>query len=254
MTGGEDPADAAALDDLRLQVAELRRALAEIGGGGVDALVVGDPADPAIYTLTPAERPYRFIVERMGEGALTVSEHGVVLYANPRMGDFLGAPADAMAGRDIVDFVPVDQLPELTRLLGDTGESTRRAELVLPGADDVDVPYLVTATDIVGDDLRLRCLVFTDLTMQKLIEQQVAQEAARTERQQVAVEVNDTIVQGLVAAEMALDLDHHDLARRVIARTSDHARQWIGALTGAESIQPGTAVRSHPARAGEETP
>lgn len=251
--GGLDD-DPTALEELRQQVTELRRALAEIGGGGVDALVVGDPADPAIYTLTPADRPYRFIVERMGEGALTVSEHGVVLYANPRMSEFLGTTAEAMVGRDIVDFVPVDQLPALTRLLGGTLESTRRAELVLPGAAGVDVPYLVTATDTVGDDVRLRCLVFTDLTMQKLVEHQVAEEAARAERQQVAIEVNDTIVQGLVAAEMALDLDHHDLARQVIARTSDHARQWIGALAGAHAVQPGTAVRSHPARAGEATP
>lgn len=249
-----DPGDPAVLDELRQQVTDLRRALAEIGGGGVDALVVGDPADPAIYTLAAAERPYRFIVERMGEGALTVSEHGVVLYANPRMADFLGTPADAMVGRDIVDFVPVDQLPALTHLLGDTAESTRRAELVLPGTAGADVPYLVTATDIVGDDLRLRCLVFTDLTMQKLVERQVAEEAARAERQQVAIEVNDTIVQGLVAAEMALDLEDHDLARQVVARTSDHARQWIGALAGDGSLGPGTAVRSHPARVGEATP
>ena len=44
--------------------------------------------------------------------------------------------------------------------------------------------------------------------------------------------MNDTIVQGLVTAEMALDLDQHDYARAVIASTSEQARDWIGELAG----------------------
>lgn len=253
MTEGDD--DALALDELRTLVTDLRRALAEVGGGGVDALVVGDVADPEVYTLASADRPYRALVESMGEGALTVSEQGVVLYANPRIAADLGITPDAMVGRDLVEFVPVDQLPQLTRVLGDTEEPTRRAEITLPSRDDGgSTTYLVTATDVQDGDLRLRCVVLTDLTMQKLVEQQVAQQAARTERQQVAVEVNDTIVQGLVAAEMALDLGQVDFARSVVGRTSEHARQWIGRLSSDGHLEAGAALRSHPARAGEETP
>ncbi len=251
--------DDTALESLQRQVTELRRALAEIAGGGVDALVVGDPLEPSVYTLAPADRTYRVIVDSMGEGAVTVSERGVVLYANPRVAGVLGATPESMIGRDVVDFVPLDQLAELTRVLTDVGETTRRAEIMLPDPEGRPVPYLVTVTDIDagdidGDGLRLRCAVFTDLTMQKLVERQAAQEAARKERQQVAIEVNDTIVQGLVAAEMAMDLDQFDFARRVIARTSDHARQWIGALAGDGRLEPGAAVRSNPARTGEATP
>jgi signal transduction histidine kinase len=59
----------------------------------------------------------------------------------------------------------------------------------------------------------VRCLVFTDLTMNKRIEQQIAQDSMQLERQRVAREVNDTIVQGLVTAEMALDFGLLDQAR-----------------------------------------
>lgn len=250
---GED-VTSGALEELRAQVGELQRALQEIGGSGVDALVVADPDDdtrPHVYTLAATDRPYRLILERMGEGAMTVSEGGVVLYANPRVGAILGHRAEEMVGRDLIDFVPVEELPALTRLVGDTREETRREELSLPREDGTTVPYLATATQVEADGVVLRCLVFTDLSMQRQLEDQKAERAARAERQQVAIEVNDTIVQGLVAAEMALDLGQHDFARSVVARTADHARQWIGRLVTDVGA---SALRSGPAQPGREHP
>ena len=69
----------------------------------------------------------------------------------------------------------------------------------------------MSSTDIDLDGVLVRCLVLTDLTMQKLVEKQMAADVAQVERQRVAAEVNDTIVQGLVAAEMALDLGQVEL-------------------------------------------
>ena len=60
-------------------------------------------------------------------------------------------------------------------------------------------------------------------------------------------EVNDTIVQGLVTAEMALDLEEYDYARGVIAHTSEQARAWIGELAEGRELLPGMAVRRRPA-------
>ncbi|KQT91566.1 hypothetical protein ASG49_11155 [Marmoricola sp. Leaf446] len=257
--GGElrwprDDDDSVALAQLQEQVAMLQRTLNAIGGGsGIDAVVLGEGHDEQVYTLTSADRPYRVIVENMGEGAMTVSEHGVVLYANPQVASFLGVDRDGMAGRDVADYVSVDQLPVLASLLTSTEQPTRRAELTLPTAQG-ELPCLVAATDLDVDGVLVRCLVFTDLTMQKLVEQQVAADSARAERTLVAAEVNDTIVQGLVAAEMALDLGQTDFARSIVARTSSHARHWIGELAGGESVEPGTAVRTGPARSGSENP
>jgi PAS domain S-box-containing protein len=264
MTADPDPQGASAprdLDDdtvalglLQQQIHTLQQTLDAIGGGsGIDAVVLGEGQDEQVYTLTSADRPYRVIVENMGEGAMTVSEHGVILYANPQVASFLGVDPQSMAGRDVADFVSVDQLPTLTTLMTTGDQSTRRAELVLPTAEG-DLPCLVAATDLDVDGVLVRCLVFTDLTMQKLVEQQVAADSARAERMLVAAEVNDTIVQGLVAAEMALDLGQTDFARSIVARTSNHARHWIGELAGGESVEPGSAVRTGPARIGSENP
>ena len=248
---GDDTPD---LEELVQRVTYLQQALAAIGGGGVDAVVIGGPEEEQLYTLTSADRPYRVIVENMGEGALTVSANGVILYVNPTLSDFLGVRSGSMVGRDITEYVDLDQQPVLVSLLADHTEGTRRAELRLHKNDGTTVPFLVAATDLHLEGVLVRCLVLTDLSMQKKIEQQVALDAARTERQEVAREVNDTIVQGLVAAEMALDLGQTELARSLISRTSNHARHWIGELAGGDQLEPGSALRSGPADADAGTP
>jgi PAS domain S-box-containing protein len=243
------------LTELRRQIAYLQETLGAISSGGVDAVVMGNPEQEQVYTLTSADRPYRVIVERMGEGAATVSARGVILFANPQLAHFLGINRDSMIGRDITDYVGESQQQDLAHLLVTEATETRRSELTLASSRaGAEVPVLVAATALDLDGVLVRCLVFTDLTMQKQVEQQLAEEAAQAERQRVAREVNDTIVQGLVTAEMALDLERYEDARRAIASTSSQARRWIGELAVDHQVQPGTAVREAPARSEPGVP
>jgi signal transduction histidine kinase len=75
-----------------------------------------------------------------------------------------------------------------------------------------------------------------------------AQDRVRRERTRLAREVNDTIVQALVAAETALDLQLPGQARHSIGEASQQARDWIGELYGEEEVFPGAAVRREPAK------
>ncbi len=242
------------LADLVEQIAYLQEALTAISNGGVDAVVLGAPENEQVYTLTNADRPYRVIVERMGEGAATVSERGVVLFANPRLAQFIGIERDTMVGRDITDYVGQEHQAALRELLEAQATETRRTELTIAATDGDHVPVLVASTALDLEGVVVRCLVFTDLTMQKQVERQLAEDAAQAERQRVAREVNDTIVQGLVTAEMALDLERYAEARAAIASTSGQARRWIGELAVDHQVQPGTAVRRTPAQTEPEAP
>ena len=236
------------LDRLRQHVAYLEEVVHAIGSGGVDGVVVGVPGQESVYTLSSADRPYRVIVESMGEGAVTVSDSGVILFANSQLAAFLGVERDSMIGHDITAYVDESQRDALTRLLSaPLGSPTRRGELELSGSGRHGVPFLVAATDLEIDEVHVRCLVLTDLSVQKAMERQLAAQAADLERQHLVREVNDTIVQGLVTAEMALDLEEYDYARGVIAHTSEQARAWIGELAEGRVLLPGMAVRRRPA-------
>lgn len=250
----EEPLDPSEpnLDELVRQITYLQEALTAISSGGVDAVVLGAPENEQVYTLTNADRPYRVIVEKMGEGAATVSESGVILFANPRLAQFVGIDRDSLVGHDITEYVDKEQRNALAKLLDTKASETRRAELAISAIDGSHVPVVVAATALDLEGVLVRCLVFTDLTMRKRAEHQVAADAAQAERQRVAREVNDTIVQGLVTAEMAIDLERFEDARRAISSTSSKARRWIGELAVDHQIQPGTAVRHAPARSEPE--
>ena len=91
MTSPPETTAADELGRLRTQIQDLDRALTAIRAGDVDAVVLGGPQGHQLYTLVSADRPYRVIVEEMGDGAVTVSERGIILYANQRLAELVGA-------------------------------------------------------------------------------------------------------------------------------------------------------------------
>jgi signal transduction histidine kinase len=71
------------------------------------------------------------------------------------------------------------------------------------------------------------------------------------EKQRQALEINDNIVQGLVTAKLALELDQRELSREALEHSLNAARQIITDLLGEEGTEqrlgPGDLVRSKPA-------
>ena len=64
--------------------------------GDVDAVVVMRALEgPQVILLHGAEEPYRVLVERMSDGALTAGPDGVILYVNDRLCELTGYPSVA---------------------------------------------------------------------------------------------------------------------------------------------------------------
>jgi len=157
------PADE--LAGLRSQILELDRALTAIRAGDVDAVVLGGPQGHQLYTLVSADRPYRVIVEGMGDGAVTVSERGIILYANLRLADLIETDRAALLGRDVTELVDASAANMLSSLLATTAPgTTHQAELDLVRAEGPAVPVLASVTGLDIEGVIVRCLVVTDLT------------------------------------------------------------------------------------------
>jgi len=160
-------ASIAELTRLRGQLEDLLAAFAAIRGGGVDAIMVGGPNEERLYTLTSADRPYRVIVEEMGEGAATVSERGVLLYANRRLSNLIGRDRRDLIGTDVAALVDPTDRSQLITLLDAPAGRTNRAELNLAGRDGATVPALTSVTGLDIDGVLVRCLVVADLTSRR---------------------------------------------------------------------------------------
>src|SRR5689334_20803246 len=79
-------------EDLRRRLEEAEETIRAISGGEVDAFVVARGQAEEVLTLGTADRPYRLLVEGMGQGAATLGADGTVLYANRRLAELLAVP------------------------------------------------------------------------------------------------------------------------------------------------------------------
>jgi PAS domain S-box-containing protein len=153
------------LEELRARLAEAAETLRAIRQGEVDAVVVEGTAGPQVYTLQDADRPYRVIVERMQEGALTLSPDGTVLYANRALAGLLKRPIDSLLGQPFQSLVAGGGREEFVRLLGACGGS--RGEIELEAADGAAVPVYLSVVDLAEDGQRVVSGIVTDLTEQR---------------------------------------------------------------------------------------
>jgi PAS domain S-box-containing protein len=165
----------AELADLRQRLADAEETLRAIYQGEVDALVVKGPAGPQIFTLRGAQEPYRVLVERMHEGALTISGAGLILYCNRHFATLAGRPLEQIVGRPFAEFVALPEAHTLQGLLGDGARWPVRRELRLQGRNG-PVPTLAAASPLTVDESSAVLLIVTDLTAQKQSEEIAAAE------------------------------------------------------------------------------
>src|ERR1700689_523832 len=126
--------------DLRARLERAEESVREILSGEADALFVSGADGAQLFTLTGADRSYRTLIENMGEGALTLTPEGLILYANRRFAQMLGAPLERVIGSEIHTWFAHESRPVLQLLLQKDAVDNRSEELVLTAAGGIQVP------------------------------------------------------------------------------------------------------------------
>lgn len=162
------------------RIAELERLLDEanetldaIRNGEVDAIVVGGPTGQFVYTLENADRPYRILVEQMKEGAITLNEDGLVLYANQSFAQLIGQPVADLVGTALADHA--EDHDAVAGLLS-TGRAAS-AEVVLVSKDERRIPTNMSIVEIQVEASapRMFCCIVSDLTEMRKAEDTLRQ-------------------------------------------------------------------------------
>jgi PAS domain S-box-containing protein len=104
---------------LHLTVAELRDRLEEaeqmieaIKAGEVDAFAIQNGDEASIFTIQSADYAYRVLIENISEGAINITEDGLVVFCNKYFHEMLGLPYEKVVGNFIHDFIDADSLDE----------------------------------------------------------------------------------------------------------------------------------------------
>jgi len=164
--------------ELRLRLQEAEETIDAIRTGGVDAVVVEEPAGHRIYTLEGAERPYRLFVEEMQQGAATLNAEGTIAWCNRQLAELLRMPHEKLVGSALEDFVAPDSRVVYQNLLWQGQTRSGRGEAQLLRADGTLASVLLTFNALPKDcDSAIGVLV-TDLTPQRHHEQLAAAHVA----------------------------------------------------------------------------
>jgi two-component sensor histidine kinase/PAS domain-containing protein len=142
--------------------------VAAIHQGDIDAVVVMRALEgPQVILLHGAEEPYRVLVERMSDGALTAGPDGIILYVNDRLCELTGYPSSRLVGRDLASLFagePPPLVPEVT------------AEASLKRNGDDAMPVAVWSRPISIADTTATLVRLTDLSIHQRAEQIAAAE------------------------------------------------------------------------------
>ncbi len=155
------------VQELRGRLAEAEETLQAIRQGEVDAVIVKSASGPQVYTRLNADRPYRNIVERMQEGALTLTPDGTVLYANQRLASFMDLALSHIVGQKFEKFIVADDRDLFNELMAEDGRAGGRSELALRAADGTAVPVFLAVVDLLDEGQRIISGIVTDLRWQK---------------------------------------------------------------------------------------
>lgn len=164
------------IEELQSQLREALDTLDAIREGEVDALVVGSGGHTQIFTLENADRPYRFLIEQMKEGAMTLSDDGVILYGNARLANIFGSGLEKIVGSNIKSYFREADVARLESLLSIEGSSSR-AEFEITRSDGTTLPIYFSANEVVSDTSEIRLLgaILTDLSEQRRYEERLRQ-------------------------------------------------------------------------------
>lgn len=122
--------------DFQREAEDLHRAITR---GEIDAFVIGRDDNRRVLLLANAYQRYRQLVERMDQGAVTVSLEGRVLYANQRFAEMLGVPLSQLYTAPLDSYVSVGDRARLASFLI-VGARESRIELGLRRRDGTTVP------------------------------------------------------------------------------------------------------------------
>ncbi len=199
--------------ELKVQLFEANSIIEAIKDGSVDALVLNKDGKPNVYSLESADYTYRILIEKFGEGALSISEEGLILYCNDYFAALIGMPTSNIVGSFFNSYV--DSINEFQELKAALKNGPGKGEILL-SIDGRKLPVYISLTDLQPSVAAIGMIV-TDLSQKRKHE-----EALALYRRQLEIKVNE-LNQTNTNLEQFIHVVSHDLKeplRKIVSYTA----------------------------------
>jgi PAS domain S-box-containing protein len=104
-------------EELRSRLIEMEEAIWAIRNGEVDAIMVSGDKGDQVYSVSSAETPYRTFIEKMSEGAVTLTREGTILFCNQRFAEIVQSPYERVIGTSLKHFIAPDDITKIDSFL-----------------------------------------------------------------------------------------------------------------------------------------
>ncbi|MCD6019331.1 MAG: sensor signal transduction histidine kinase, phytochrome A-like protein [Bacteroidetes bacterium] len=146
--------------ELKAKLFESNSIIEAIKDGDIDALVLNMNGKSNLYAIESADYTYRLLIEKFSEGALSVSDNGLILFCNKSFSKLVGVEADKIIGTYFNSFIDsVGQFHELKKGLKG-GKS--KGEIIL-NVEGRKVPVMMSLTDL-NPQVNAIGIIINDLT------------------------------------------------------------------------------------------
>ena len=151
--------------ELETQLEESEQLIEAIKAGEVDAFAIFHNDTPEVYTLHSGDYAYRVLVERFGEGALNLTEDGLIVYTNTYFYKFLGLPYEKVVGTFIFEYIAEDSKEKFRQLFDAGLTGSGKGEINLNINNQIKSVYVSLST--LQPQLATVGMIITDLTEKK---------------------------------------------------------------------------------------
>jgi PAS domain S-box-containing protein len=149
--------------ELELRLKETEETLEAIRNGEVDAIVVSGAYGEKVFSLVSSETPYRILIEKMDEGAVTVLSNGTILYSNESFSRIISHPPEKITGTDFVSFLPESEREKFSVLLSEGLTQPVKGDVTVFAAGkkiNLHLSLSPLSSDMEGDV----CIIVSDTT------------------------------------------------------------------------------------------
>lgn len=200
-------------EELKNKLFEANSIIEAIREGAVDALVVNKDGKPHIYSIESADYTYRILIEKFGEGALSISEEGLILYCNDYFSKLIDIPANKIIGTFLNTYV--ESTNEFSLLKKALINGPSKGEIIL-NIKGKELPVYLSLTDL-RPNVQAIGVVITDLS-----EKRKHEEALVQYQQKLELKVNELNLTN-TNLEQFIHVISHDLKepmRKIISYTA----------------------------------
>jgi len=153
------------IDELEEQLQEAQQLIEAIRDGEVDAFAINRNDTSEIYTLQSGDYAYRALIEKFGEGAVNLTEEGLMVYCNTYFAELIKVPYERIVGHYIVDLIADESKDRFHELFASALMGGSKGEIDL-FVNDIHIPVYVSLTSL-QPRLATVGMIITDLTEKK---------------------------------------------------------------------------------------